>query len=569
MGAYRSRPIFEPESSSGSGRGLSFGASSVQGWRTSQEDAHNCIIDFDDDCSFFAVYDGHGGSEVSKYCSLHLPIFVKTLSSYKAGDFKQALIDAFLKFDQTLTEPGTIEILKQLAQYDSADEGDAEEVIEETDKLHEEARMPLEEILNIYKKAREEMKNRKKEANGTDEKADGDSMEEAAVGDNNDDSSEAVAKVTDKKSQGDQKDRTETSKPKEEKNGVAKKDPEEPKDVSKAIAAGSSSDEVASSATKDPPAPSNAPLGRGGRAAAQKARRIITDEENNNNNGDDEDDEESESSSEEDSEDPENVDDDDAADSSEEDEDDEDDDEEDDDEIASNEDVEVFDSDVPGSGSGSTAVVALLKGNLLTVANAGDSRAIICRNGKAIDMSVDHKPEDAAERMRIERAGGKITADGRVNRGLNLSRAIGDHVYKQNRKFSLAEQMISPLPDVQSIVIDRKTDEFLILACDGIWNCMTSQEVCDFVSACYKQGDKLTDICEQLFRRCIAPDTSGDGTGCDNMTCIIVRLSEESCGSKRQSDGNSEEQKQKKSRSEDASTEVIEDGGGGSSSNNQ
>lgn len=88
---------------------------------------------------------------MSKYCSLHLPAFVKTLSSYKAGDFKQALIDAFLKFDQTLTKLETIEVLKQLAQFESGDEGDEDEVREETDKLREEAKMPLEEILMIYK----------------------------------------------------------------------------------------------------------------------------------------------------------------------------------------------------------------------------------------------------------------------------------------------------------------------------------------------------------------------------------------------------------------------------------
>lgn len=89
---------------------------------------------------------------MSKYCSLHLPSFIKTLSSYKAGDFKQALIDAFLKFDQTLTKPETIEALKQLAQFDSADEGDEDEVREETDELQKEAHMPLEDLLEMYKK---------------------------------------------------------------------------------------------------------------------------------------------------------------------------------------------------------------------------------------------------------------------------------------------------------------------------------------------------------------------------------------------------------------------------------
>ena len=45
---------------------------------------------------------------------------------------------------------------------------------------------------------------------------------------------------------------------------------------------------------------------------------------------------------------------------------------------------------------------------------------------KAVEMSFDHKPEDEPERERINKAGGKVTMDGRVNGGLNLSRALGE-----------------------------------------------------------------------------------------------------------------------------------------------
>ena len=71
-------------------------------------------------------------------------------------------------------------------------------------------------------------------------------------------------------------------------------------------------------------------------------------------------------------------------------------------------------------------MLALLRGNTLYVANAGDSRCVLSRKGRAIPLSADHKPEDEPERSRIERAGGVVTGDGRVNGGLNLSRAIGE-----------------------------------------------------------------------------------------------------------------------------------------------
>uniref|UniRef100_A0A7N5ZYI0 Protein phosphatase 1G n=1 Tax=Anabas testudineus TaxID=64144 RepID=A0A7N5ZYI0_ANATE len=179
----------------------------------------------------------------------------------------------------------------------------------------------------------------------------------------------------------------------------------------------------------------------------------------------------------------------------------------------------------PGSDSGTTAVVALIRGKQLIVANAGDSRCVVSERGKAVDMSYDHKPEDEVELARIKNAGGKVTMDGRVNGGLNLSRAIGDHFYKRNKALPPEEQMISAMPDVKVLTLNEDHD-FMVIACDGIWNVLSSQEVVDFITERIKpdQSGKvraLSSIVEELLDHCLAPNTSGDGTGCDNMTCII------------------------------------------------
>ena len=65
----------------------------------------------------------------------------------------------------------------------------------------------------------------------------------------------------------------------------------------------------------------------------------------------------------------------------------------------------------------------------LVIANAGDSRCVLARGGKAIPLSFDHKPENEEERSRIEKAGSTIV-EGRVDGNLNLSRSLGDLKYK-------------------------------------------------------------------------------------------------------------------------------------------
>uniref|UniRef100_A0A915M6K5 protein-serine/threonine phosphatase n=1 Tax=Meloidogyne javanica TaxID=6303 RepID=A0A915M6K5_MELJA len=98
-----------------------------------------------------------------------------------------------------------------------------------------------------------------------------------------------------------------------------------------------------------------------------------------------------------------------------------------------------------GFDSGSTACVAFLLEKHIIVANVGDTRSVLCRSKKALDLSSDHKPEDELEKERIVAAGGNVSSDGRVNGGLNLSRAFGDHFYKQESKLPLSSQQIIAL----------------------------------------------------------------------------------------------------------------------------
>ncbi|EDW92728.1 probable protein phosphatase 2C T23F11.1 [Drosophila yakuba] len=172
--------------------------------------------------------------------------------------------------------------------------------------------------------------------------------------------------------------------------------------------------------------------------------------------------------------------------------------------------------------AGSTAVVVLIRERRLYCANAGDSRAIACIGGVVHALSVDHKPTDAGESKRILAGGGWVEFN-RVNGNLALSRALGDFIYKKNSQKSPEEQIVTANPDVE--VRDITDDwEFVLLACDGIWDVMSSSDVCQFVRSRICNGMQPELICEELMSSCLAPDGQNSGLGGDNMTVILVCL---------------------------------------------
>lgn len=131
---------------------------------------------------------------------------------------------------------------------------------------------------------------------------------------------------------------------------------------------------------------------------------------------------------------------------------------------------------------GSTAVVAVVTPEKIIVSNCGDSRAVLCRNGVAIPLSSDHKPDRPDELSRIEEAGGRVIYwDGpRVLGVLAMSRAIGDNYLKP---------YVIPNPEVT--VIDRiSDDECLILASDGLWDVVSNETAVSVARMCLKNAEK-------------------------------------------------------------------------------
>ncbi|KAL2540102.1 putative protein phosphatase 2C 75 [Abeliophyllum distichum] len=131
---------------------------------------------------------------------------------------------------------------------------------------------------------------------------------------------------------------------------------------------------------------------------------------------------------------------------------------------------------------GSTAVVAVLTPEHIVVANCGDSRAVLCRGGRVVPLSYDHKPDREDERARIEACGGRVVfLDGaRVEGILAMSRAIGDRCLKP---FVISE------PEISFTGRDEE-DEFLILASDGLWDVMSSEMTCEVARECLREENR-------------------------------------------------------------------------------
>jgi protein phosphatase PTC1 len=95
---------------------------------------------------------------------------------------------------------------------------------------------------------------------------------------------------------------------------------------------------------------------------------------------------------------------------------------------------------------------------VLYTANVGDARIVLCRNGKALRLSYDHKGSDENEGKRVANAGGLIL-NNRVNGVLAVTRALGDAYMKD---------LVTGHPYTTETVIQADLDEFIILACDGV-----------------------------------------------------------------------------------------------------
>lgn len=183
---------------------------------------------------------------------------------------------------------------------------------------------------------------------------------------------------------------------------------------------------------------------------------------------------------------------------------------------------------------GTTALAALLLGRRLYVANVGDCRAVLSRRGRCVDLSTDHKPTTDSERERIQAAGGFVDSEGYLNGTLGVSRALGDW----HAECSVSHTRLKAVPpgpdatssaaasapliaeaDIQEHELTSE-DEFLLLACDGLWDVLSSQNAVQLARSQLQRFNDPTQCAAYLAREAIDALHSGD-----NVTVVAVCLS--------------------------------------------
>jgi len=168
--------------------------------------------------------------------------------------------------------------------------------------------------------------------------------------------------------------------------------------------------------------------------------------------------------------------------------------------------------------SGTTACCVLVTPDWMVCANAGDSRAVISQSGLAHPLSFDHKPDQPGEKRRILAADGHVTRD-RVDGIQSVSRGLGDLRFKhppsvlanidlatetpkrpvQDEVKLPQEQKVSPVPDLVRKARDRTKDEFIVVACDGIWEVLSNQACVEEVSKTFRSGQSDVGLlCEEV-----------------------------------------------------------------------
>lgn len=181
---------------------------------------------------------------------------------------------------------------------------------------------------------------------------------------------------------------------------------------------------------------------------------------------------------------------------------------------------------------GTTAVLAIVTRNQdghskdVTLCNVGDSRCAVYRASTSqvnrinkikishLQSTIDHKPTLPQETKRIQEADGFVLYN-RVNAMLATSRAFGDYMFKNNTKVSQDKQPVTAEPEIIRIRACER-GIILVVACDGLWDVYTEEQVAALLEEDIKENISLVDMARRLCSNALSKGSR------DNVTATIV-----------------------------------------------
>lgn len=174
--------------------------------------------------------------------------------------------------------------------------------------------------------------------------------------------------------------------------------------------------------------------------------------------------------------------------------------------------------------------MVLIIGAHIFCASVGDSRAVLCRNGKAVNLSLDQKASRPDEVERITKKQGYIEF-GRVGNKLAITRAFGDFEFKYEKdeegQNTVFNDIITSKPEIRRYDYDPNKDEFIILASDGLFDMFKSQEAVSFVRDRMHNQKKHKQIFGQNTDRhamALAHESIYVRNVRDNVTVLVIAL---------------------------------------------
>lgn len=175
-----------------------------------------------------------------------------------------------------------------------------------------------------------------------------------------------------------------------------------------------------------------------------------------------------------------------------------------------------IEAEIAIDSGGSTAVLVLIdkQQKIIYCGNLGDSRAVLCSDGKAVALSNDHNIIHDGEKERIIHAGGTLQW-GMIGGKYSVSRAFGDKKIKKIGQLAI----VMSEPEIQTYSVTRN-DQFLIIASDGLWDSFGNQTVVSGVAKCLQVRPGNAEFAAvKLVQAAINDRLQGD-----NVTAMVVLL---------------------------------------------